>query len=197
MRKPGHPRQHQRRDWAAAGGGKASCRLMKGGTGGQHIIDQQDRPAGKARRGVRWHGKGTGDIALALMPAEPALASCRASADQYLGGEITSAGMMAQLPAPFRCLVVTPPEIAPPMQRHRDDKRIGAAKLDEQARAKAGQKRCQLQPVAMLVMQDQFARAVRIVETGADGGQWRRVRPAAGTERVGKRVAKRQAAPRA
>ena len=170
---------------------------MKGGTGGQHIIDQQHRPAVNARYGLRRHGKGTGDIALPLMPAEPALASRRPLSDQQVRGEVTLSGVMAQMTGPFRRLIVALPEITPPMKWHRNDKRAVAGKLDEQTRAKAGQKWCQLQPVTMLVMKDQVARAVGIVETGADGGQWRRVCPASGAKRVGKCVAKRQAAPRA
>ena len=154
MGEPRHPRQHKRRDRPAAGGGESACRLVKGGTGGQHIIDQQHRPAVNARRGLRPHGTGTGDIALSLMPAEPALASRRPLSDQQIRGEVTLSGVMAQMAGPFRCLVVTPPEITPPMKRHRNDKRAVAGKLDEQTRAKAAQKWCQLQPVTMLVVED-------------------------------------------
>ena len=153
---------------------------MKGGAGRQHIIDHQNRSSFKARNRGRRHGKGAGDIALSLMPAQPALASRRPPPGQHVRGEDTLRGIAAEMTRPFRRLIVASSEIAPPMKRYRDDQRLRAAKFDEKPRAKSSQKRRQLQPVAMLVMQDQFARAVRIVETGPDGGQWWRLRPATG-----------------
>ena len=145
---------------------------MKGSAGGQHFIDHQNRPSLKARNCGWRHGKGAGDIALSLMPAQPASASRRPPPDQHVRGENTLRGVMAQMTRSFRRLIVVSSEIAPPMKRYRDDQRLWAAKFNEKPRAKSGQKRRQLQPVAMLVMQDQLARAVRMVETGPDGGQW-------------------------
>ena len=96
---------------------------------------------------------------------------------------------------PFRRLVVAPREIAPPVKRHRNDQHVVGGKLDEQPRPEAGQQRRELQPVTMLEAQDKLAGAVGIMKAGTDGIERRRRRPAAGTERVGKRMAKRQAAP--
>lgn len=192
MRESRYPRQHQRRDRPASGGGQAPRRLMESGAGGQHIIDQQNRPVCQPWPGIWRYRKGTGDIALALMPAEPALTSRRPPADQQVRGEGTGPGVMTQLSGPFGRLVVTPPEIASSVKRHRDDKAVIVTELNEKSGAKTGQKRRQLQPVAMFEMEDKFAGAVRIVETGADGRQRRRLCPATGAERVGKGVAKRQ-----
>ena len=147
---------------------------MKGGAGGQHIIDHQNRPSFEARNCGRWHSEGAGDIALSLIPAQPTQALPRPLPNQHVRGEDTLRGMMAQMTGPFRRRIVAPPEIAPSVKWYRDDQRLRAGKCDEKLCAKSRQKRRQLQPVAMLVMQNQLARSVHIVETGPDGGQRRR-----------------------
>ena len=108
---------------------------MQGGACGQHIIDHQNRPAVKAWQCGWRHGKGTGDIALPLMPAQPALASRWPVADQHVRGEDTLSRVLAQMTGPFRRLIIAPPEIAPSVKWHRDDQRLCAGKLDEQPRA--------------------------------------------------------------
>lgn len=135
-------------------------------TGGQHIVDQQDGPAGNCRP-MPW---GTADrtrhIGKPPRPVAPILTAGRPRTPEKIDLAV-EAGFPRQRLREKGGLIVAPSEQPPPMERHRHDDRVGQQQRFRRLPEPPPRRALQFRPVSVLERENQPPPGSRIGKDGA------------------------------
>ena len=151
---------------------------------GDDVVNDHDRPPGEPRNGMRRHGEGASDIALAgtrgeaHLPWRAPAADDEARIDPKTGEAAEGTGELGRL-------VVAPRQEPGAMERHRHEDGIARPELStgdgHQARAEPGE----LRPVAVFQPTDELAGDLVVDHGGPGAMKGRRVGNGFGRPRVG------------
>jgi hypothetical protein len=151
-------------DGSSAAAPEDPSTLAHRGAGGEDVVDEQDALA--ADLPPRLQRKGGAHIALARGGVALALGRRAPAADQPIGANRRSAGRMQRVSEHGR-LVVASREEPRPMKRHRHGDVGRRDQLSAGTPQPGAERRCQMQPVAMLEGKNEVATRLVIAHGGA------------------------------